>query len=70
MVTQRALSAEQMRTTAERELLRRDKIRPGDVLGVVAGPQQEAGSTNFFHLHTVTKGNIQRTRQSKIRSRG
>jgi len=50
--TEPALSAEQMRATAERELLRHGEIRQGDVLGVVAGTKGK-GSTNFFHLHTV-----------------
>jgi pyruvate kinase len=53
VLTERALSAEQMRVTAEHELLRQGKIAQGDVLGVVAGTQKGVGSTNFFHLRTV-----------------
>jgi hypothetical protein len=49
-----ALSAEQMVTVAEKELLGRRLLRPGDVLGVVAGTRQASGSTNFMRLHTVT----------------
>src|ERR1700734_1645875 len=49
-----ALSAEQMVTVAEKELLGRRLLKPGDVLGVVAGTRQSSGSTNFMRLHTVT----------------
>ena len=49
-----ALSAEQMVTTAEQELLSRGLLKPGDVLGVVAGTRQTSGSTNFMRLHMVT----------------
>jgi hypothetical protein len=40
--------------TAEHELLSRGLLKPGDVLGVVAGTRQASGSTNFMRLHTVT----------------
>ncbi|MGA2020477.1 MAG: pyruvate kinase [Candidatus Sulfotelmatobacter sp.] len=49
-----ALSAEQMVIFAEKELLDRRVLKPGDVLGVVAGTRQASGSTNFMRLHTVT----------------
>ena len=49
-----ALSAEQMVNVAEKELLGRRLLKPGDVLGVVAGTRQSSGSTNFMRLHTVT----------------
>jgi pyruvate kinase len=49
-----ALSAEQMVTTAEQELLRRGLLQGGDVLGVVAGTRQSSGSTNFMRLHSVS----------------
>jgi len=39
---------------AEQELLRRGRIKTGDVLGVVAGTQMASGSTNFMRLHLVT----------------
>lgn len=51
--TGQARSAEDMVTTAERELLRQDRIKAGDVLGVVAGTQMASGSTNLMRLHTV-----------------
>jgi pyruvate kinase len=49
-----ALSAEHMVNVAEQELLGRGLLKPGDVLGVVAGTRQSSGSTNFMRLHTVT----------------
>jgi pyruvate kinase len=49
-----AKSAEQMVTLAEEELLRRGQLKPGDVLGVVAGTRQAAGSTNLMRLHQVS----------------
>ena len=49
-----ARSAEDMVNTAERELLREGQLKPGEVLGVVAGTQMASGSTNFMRLHTVT----------------
>jgi pyruvate kinase len=49
-----ARTAEQMLVAAEQELLRRDQIRHGDVLGIVAGTQMASGSTNFLRLHMVT----------------
>lgn len=47
-------SVEQMVTMAEQDLIRRDVIEPGDVLGVVAGTRQASGSTNLMRLHVVT----------------
>src|SRR5579862_9114768 len=49
-----ARSAEQMVTMAEQDLVRRGVLRPGDVLGVVAGSRQASGSTNLMRLHLVT----------------
>ena len=49
-----AKSAEQMVKMAEQELLRRGQLKPGDVLGVVAGTRQASGSTNLMRLHVVT----------------
>jgi pyruvate kinase len=49
-----ALSTENMVDVAEKELLTRRSLKPGDVLGVVAGTRQASGSTNFMRLHTVT----------------
>ncbi len=48
-----ARSAEDMVNTAERELLRHGHLKPGEVVGVVAGTQMASGSTNFLRLHTV-----------------
>jgi pyruvate kinase len=49
-----ALSGEQMVTVAEQDLVRRSLLKPGDVLGVVAGTRQASGSTNLMRLHVVT----------------
>jgi len=49
-----ARSAEQMVTMAEQDLLQRGQLKPGDVLGVVAGTRQSSGSTNLMRLHVVT----------------
>src|SRR5207302_624048 len=49
-----AHSAEQMVTMAEQDLVRRGLLKPGDVLGVVAGTRQASGSTNLMRLHIVT----------------
>jgi pyruvate kinase len=49
-----ARSAEQMVTMAEQDLVQRGLLKPGDVLGVVAGTRQASGSTNFMRLHVVT----------------
>ncbi len=46
-------SAEEMVTTAEKELLPKGVIRKGDVLGLVAGTRLTSGATNFMRLHTV-----------------
>jgi pyruvate kinase len=49
-----ARSAEQMVKLAGQELLKRGVLKAGDVLGVVAGTRQAAGSTNLLRLHMVT----------------
>ena len=51
---EQARSAEHMVSAAEQELLRRGALKPGDVLGVVAGTRLASGSTNFMRLHAVT----------------
>jgi len=48
-----ARNAEEMLATAEQELVRSGKLAAGDILGVVAGRQMSAGSTNFLRLHVV-----------------
>jgi pyruvate kinase len=59
-------SAEAMLRTAEKELLPKGLLRPGDVLGLVAGTKLTSGATNFMRLHTV--GEIPRV-QSKRRKK-
>jgi len=49
-----AFNAEEMLSTAEQELLRQGYVKPGHILGVVAGTQMSSGSTNFMRLHVVT----------------
>ena len=55
-----AHSAEQMVTMAEQDLVTRGLLKPGDVLGVVAGTRQASGSTNLLRLHVVTEQEAQR----------
>jgi pyruvate kinase len=57
-------TAENMLATAEEELLRQGRIRPGDVLGVVAGTQMASGSTNFMRLHLVAASQNHKTSAS------
>jgi pyruvate kinase len=54
VVRDQALTAEEMLYAAEQELLRRGRVKAGDVLGVVAGTQMASGSTNFMRLHVIT----------------
>jgi len=60
-----AHSAEQMVTMAEQDLVRRRLLKPGDVLGVVAGTRQASGSTNLMRLHTVTDEEAERITHAK-----
>jgi pyruvate kinase len=60
-------SAEEMVTSAEKELLPKGVIRKGDVLGLVAGTRLTSGATNFMRLHTV--GEAERP-AAKRRSKG
>jgi len=55
-----ARSAEQMVTMAEQDLVRRNVLKPKDVLGVVAGTRQASGSTNLMRLHVVTAEETER----------
>ena len=55
-----ALSAEQMVTVAEQDLVGRGLVKPRDVLGVVAGTRQASGSTNLMRLHVVTDEEAER----------
>jgi pyruvate kinase len=49
-----ALSAEQMVSLAEQELVRLGRLKAGEVLGVVAGTSLSSGSTNLMRLHQVS----------------
>jgi pyruvate kinase len=73
VVRDQALTAEEMLLAAEQELLRRGRVKTGDVLGVVAGTQMASGSTNFMRLHLVTsdeeRGMSRQERRRKTASR-
>jgi pyruvate kinase len=60
-----ARSAEQMVTLAEQTLVRSGLLKPGDVLGVVAGTRQASGSTNLMRLHVVTDEEAERISSPK-----
>jgi pyruvate kinase len=61
-----AHSAEQMVTMAEQDLVCRGLLKPGDVLGVVAGTRQASGSTNLMRLHVVTSEEADRISHPKL----
>jgi pyruvate kinase len=65
-----AHSAEQMVTMAEQALVRRDVLKPKDVLGVVAGTRQASGSTNLMRLHVVTEQEAESIVHPKLSSKG
>ena len=65
-----ARSAEQMVAMAEQDLVKRQILKPKDVLGVVAGTRQASGSTNLMRLHVVTAEETERiTHPRSSRSR-
>ena len=64
-----APSTAEMVQVAEKELLARRVLKPGAVLGVVAGTRQASGSTNFMRLHTVTAEEVKVAAHSKPRKR-
>jgi pyruvate kinase len=64
-----ARSAEHMVEIAERELLRRGKIKGRDVVGVVAGTRLASGSTNFMRLHVVDESSGTTERRKRKNSR-
>jgi pyruvate kinase len=66
----RAHSTDSMVDVAEFELLRRGVLKPGDVLGVVAGTRQASGSTNFMRLHTITPDEVGAVANSQRKSAG
>jgi hypothetical protein len=45
-------------------------LKPGDVLGVVAGTRQASGSTNFMRLHTITPDEVGAVANSQRKSAG
>jgi pyruvate kinase len=49
----RTNSIEDMVLKAERLMLKRHAVEPGDVIAVVAGTRTASGSTNFMRLHVV-----------------
>jgi len=70
---QQAHTAEDMVVAAQQELLRRGRVKAGDVLGIVAGTQRASGSTNFMRLHVVTTEEarrVQRRRRHRLVTRG
>ena len=69
VVRDQALTAEEMLLAAEQELLRRGRVKSGDVLGVVAGTQMASGSTNFMRLHLVTSEEERRISRPKRRKK-
>jgi pyruvate kinase len=60
-------TAEEMLRAAESELMRQEAVKPGDVLGVVAGTQMASGSTNFMRLHMVTADAARKIAQRNVR---
>ena len=66
-----ALSAEDMVLIAEKELLAGNRVKMGDVLGVVAGTQMASGSTNFLRLHVITgsKTALPRSKGRRLRKK-
>jgi pyruvate kinase len=64
-------TVENMVSTAENELMRVGRAKPGDVIGVVAGTQMASGSTNFMRLHVVTGEKPSATTKRRLlKSRG
>jgi pyruvate kinase len=51
-----AVSSEDMVAKAERLMLKRHAVAPGDVIAIVAGTGSTTGSTNFMRLHVVGSG--------------
>ena len=65
----RAKSSEDMVAIAERDLVQKGEVGPGDVLGVVAGTQMSSGSTNFMRFHSVTASEVNGALRSRKGSR-
>lgn len=58
---QAATSTEDMVLKAERLMLKRHAVQPGDVIAIVAGTRTTTGSTNFMRLHVVGAGENKRS---------
>ncbi len=65
----RTKSSEDMVAIAERDLVQKGEVGPGDVLGVVAGTQMSSGSTNFMRFHSVTASEVNEALRSRKGSR-
>ncbi len=61
-------STEDMVLKAERLMLKRHAVEPGDVIAVVAGTRTASGSTNFMRLHVVGAGEDNRSGDREIGS--
>ncbi|MGH9580671.1 MAG: pyruvate kinase, partial [Terriglobales bacterium] len=67
-----APSSDDMVCAAEAALLQRKAVRPGQVVGVVAGTKMASGSTNFMRLHvagSLPKGEPAGQKKKRRRSR-
>jgi pyruvate kinase len=77
---QMGITTEEMAANAERMLLARHALQPGDVMAIVAGTRTAAsGSTNFMRLHvvgsaeqpgSVNAGRIERRKVPREKRRG
>jgi pyruvate kinase len=56
IMAQHTPGLEDMVIGAERELLKRNAVSSGDVVGIVAGTRTTSGSTNFMRLHMIGSG--------------
>jgi hypothetical protein len=52
------INIEEMVSNAERLMLKRRAVQPGDVIAIVAGTRTASGSTNFMRLHVVGTGEV------------
>jgi pyruvate kinase len=66
MMSRMDINAEEMAENAERLLLERQAVQPGDVIAIVAGTRTAAtGSTNFMRLHVVDSGETRAARPGR-----
>ena len=60
LISRMDIDTDKMTQNAERLLLERQAVQPGDVIAVVAGTRTAAtGSTNLLRLHVVNSGSVQ-----------